>query len=716
MTTRTIGDCSCGKESGSRMSGHLSLGSNCPLWNKYIASPSRFTPTDNLLQTDKMHGSAGFSGRLGWVSQGVGSGAAPRPPSSPARASPRGCCQHSAAQSVNPNTLLPPGPLSMSARLIRPAAAQLLTTSIPAAPAPTSRLLRQASAGTCQSFDTTLRDGRKPSKNPPAARAVLLSRLITPLPICQTRPCSSEPRLSTSACHHRPVLKSSLGFLYPPIITVAFLALATWLLLNPHSPDSSLSAPVDDMSVNVEAPGHIGNLTPEQEEKLRRLWIAIAKLCAVDVAGENGTAAADNRPESPVAALEEPDPSPKRRFSLFRRKQAESPTSVAVNIDDAKDGADDDDKYGQTKQFLKTLASQTPQTIRETIWSMVKQDHPDALVLRFLRARKWDVDRALVMLVSAMNWRFSEMCVDSDIMLNGESGALHDEVNGDEDAKKMGSDFMYQCRVGKCFLHGTDKQGRPICVVRVRLHKPSGQSAESLERYTVYIIETARLALQYPVDTATIIFDMTGFSLANMDYHPVKFMIQCFEANYPECLGTILVHNAPWVFQGIWRIIRGWLDPVVAAKVHFTNYRAGLEEYIDPSHIIKELDGEEDWEFKYEEPVPGENDKMKDTQTRDRLLAARAELYGKFEQETMTWIRSPSSEEGRKARAARDSIAAQLQAGYWELDPYVRSRSLYDRTGDLMAGGGVNWYKKEEGPKANGNGVHGNGSSAPSTD
>jgi hypothetical protein len=38
--------------------------------------------------------------------------------------------------------------------------------------------------------------------------------------------------------------------------------------------------------------------------------------------------------------------------------------------------------------------------------------------------------------------------------------------------------------------------------------------------------------------------------MANMDYTPVKFMIKCFEANYPESLGAVLVHNAPWIFQG----------------------------------------------------------------------------------------------------------------------------------------------------------------------
>ena len=85
---------------------------------------------------------------------------------------------------------------------------------------------------------------------------------------------------------------------------------------------------------------------------------------------------------------------------------------------------------------------------------------------------------------------------------------------------------------------------------------------------------------------------MTGFTLANMDYVPVKFIIQSFEANYPESLGAILLHNAPWVFKGIWRIIHPWLDPVVASKVHFTYGREGLEEFIEPSHIIKELGGD----------------------------------------------------------------------------------------------------------------------------
>lgn len=43
---------------------------------------------------------------------------------------------------------------------------------------------------------------------------------------------------------------------------------------------------------------------------------------------------------------------------------------------------------------------------------------------------------------------------------------------------------------------------------------------------------------------------MTDFSMANMDYTPIRFIIKCLENFYPECLGLILIHKAPWFFSG----------------------------------------------------------------------------------------------------------------------------------------------------------------------
>jgi hypothetical protein len=139
-------------------------------------------------------------------------------------------------------------------------------------------------------------------------------------------------------------------------------------------------------------------------------------------------------------------------------------------------------------------------------------------------------------------------------------------------------------------------------------------------------------------------------------------------------------------------VIKGWLDPVVASKVHFTNNVADVEEFIPRKNIMKELDGEEAWEYKYVEPIPGENDKMKDTETRDRLLAERGQLYRDFEEATMKWIQNPEG----GAKAEREAIAAKLRTGYWVLDPYVRARSLYDRTGVIKEGGVLDYYPKEQ--------------------
>jgi hypothetical protein len=259
-------------------------------------------------------------------------------------------------------------------------------------------------------------------------------------------------------------------------------------------------------------PGRPGNLTAEQEEKLRRLWHLIFQVCGVQ--SVETTAAATEAPGEAVEKAEvvKDEKPKKKRLGIFSRRSKKdvadaepaadtaSAVPAVVTVTPVKDGADD--KYGQTKQFYETLANQSPETLRKSIWSMVKHDHPDALALRFLRARKWDVEKALVMLVSTLNWRAQEMKVDDDIMRNGEGAAAEEEKSTDPAVAKLAGGFLAQMRMGKSFIHGIDKDGRPICVVRVRLHKQGDHPDESLERNTVFVIETARFLLTPPVDTA----------------------------------------------------------------------------------------------------------------------------------------------------------------------------------------------------------------------
>jgi hypothetical protein len=192
----------------------------------------------------------------------------------------------------------------------------------------------------------------------------------------------------------------------------------------------------------------------------------------------------------------------------------------------------------------------------------------------------------------------------------------------------------------------------------------------------------------------TIVFDMTGFSMANMDYAPVKFMIKCFEANYPESLGTVLVYKAPWVFNAIWSIIRGWLDPVVAGKVHFVKNHEELEGFVPKSQILAELGGDEKWEYTYVEPQDNENEAMKDEATRATLQSARDEMVRKYESTVLKWIHeAPEDAQSlQERRKERDAAAEELRSNYWKLDPHVRARTLYDRIGTLQEGGKLDFY------------------------
>ena len=315
-------------------------------------------------------------------------------------------------------------------------------------------------------------------------------------------------RQSSIARHHTPAPSSAQSSITSSasiaLAAIGFAAVAAYTFggESRNKTDDSIQTLTSGSSIRNNAampesvlPGRPGNLTAEQEVKLREMWATTLKVFGVPALDEmlNGDpdSQADQRSHTNTTGSEK-----KKHRGMFGRKHNDK------DVDSDASATEDDDKYGQAKAFDKILENQTPEELRKAFWSMVKHDNPDGLLLRFLRARKWNVHNALVMLIATMQWRMQEMHVDDDIIRRGEAGALEDSASKDSKIKKDGQDFLAQMRLGKSFLHGTDKDGRPMCFVRVRLHKQGEQSEASLERYTVYTIETARYLLSSNVDTA----------------------------------------------------------------------------------------------------------------------------------------------------------------------------------------------------------------------
>ncbi|UJR07526.1 hypothetical protein I4U23_011814 [Adineta vaga] len=292
-------------------------------------------------------------------------------------------------------------------------------------------------------------------------------------------------------------------------------------------------------------------------------------------------------------------------------------------------------------------------------------DNPDMILLRWLRAKKWDIQSAYRQFFDTIKWR-QEWRVN-DLVAKGELDLCYEEIQS-----------------GKSYFTGPDKAGRPINYVSVKDHIKGQFSAESTEKLTIFTMETGRKLLQPPHESVTVIFDMTGFGLKNMDYPHLKFLINLLQNYYPESFSLGLIINAPWVFNGCWYIIKPWLDPVVESKIHFINNLNDLAQFIDPSVLPKQLNGTQA-EFKYIPPTD-EDIEMLNTFRNDQLGKLKAEeahrnVVQKYLKITERWIHGDDTVE---ILEERKQATKELRDAYEQLVPYVSTRTHYHRTGAIQ--------------------------------
>lgn len=241
--------------------------------------------------------------------------------------------------------------------------------------------------------------------------------------------------------------------------------------------------------------GSLGNLSPSQEEKLREFWKIL--LQSWDTSAASADAVAKSSGASTGVAK-----SHRRFFSLGRPQRAAEDETSAIPLQMLSSLKSLDAGSNEINEIQSLLTKLHGERLREAYLKMLKQDHPDALLLRYLRAEKWNVTKAWIKLVKTLNWRVNEFHVDEEILEKGEEYALIQSRKAEDSVqKKDGESFVLQLRIGKGNFHGVDKWGRPICVIPVRLHHPNKQTTKALNDYVVHCIETVRIMLVPPVET-----------------------------------------------------------------------------------------------------------------------------------------------------------------------------------------------------------------------
>lgn len=207
---------------------------------------------------------------------------------------------------------------------------------------------------------------------------------------------------------------------------------------------------------------------------------------------------------------------------------------------------------------FQALVDEVDEPLKKTFQN-IHQGYPTETLIRFLKAREWNVAKAHKMLVDCLNWRVQNE-IDNILAKPIVPSELCRDVR---DSQLIG-------------LSGYSREGLPVFAIGVGLSTFDKASVHYYVQSHIQINEyrdrvilpSATKKYGRHISTCVKVLDMTGLKLSALSQIKLLSIISTIDdLNYPEKTNTYYIVNTPYVFSACWKVVKPLLQERTRKKV-----------------------------------------------------------------------------------------------------------------------------------------------------